>query len=67
MKVRENYMPFVRDEDCKDVGGISGGFYTRIDGFTLIIRSSAANQEELLQQIALIPNFNSEFNHAVIE
>ena len=56
---REKHMAFVRDSENNLTDG-SGGFFRSKD-FTLTICSSAATESDLLEQIALIPNFADNF------
>ena len=62
MKLRENYMQFVRAEEGPSTGG-----YERRDSFQLVIRCSAATEEDVNAITEKIPLFNSQFHHVIIE
>ena len=62
MKVETNYMPYVRENENHGVGGVNPGFgYNRLPNFSMTIRSSAENEEDLMVQVSKIPNFLTDF------
>ena len=62
-----NHMPFVRENENHGIGGINpGNGYARSANFCGIIRSGVEGEEALQEQIAKIPNFNTDFHHVVI-
>ena len=68
MNERDNYMPFVRDDENHGIGGINPGFgYVRSDNFSMTIRSGAENEAAVNAQIAQIPNFYEQFQHVIFE
>ena len=68
MNERDNYMPYVREEENHGIGGINPGIgYIRSDNFVMVIRGSADDEEHLNQQISKIPNFYTHFHHVIIQ
>ncbi len=48
MKVRDNYMPFVRDDENHGMGGVNPGIgYVRSENFSCTLRSALQTEEEI--------------------
>ena len=63
---QENYIKFVKEEENYSVGGLNKGMYRLIDdSFCLNICSQADNEEDVLAQVASLPN-KEEFEFIVI-
>ena len=68
MKVEANYMPYVREDENHGIGGVNPGFgYIRSPDFSMTFRCGAETEEEVAAVIALLPNFNTDFHHVIIE
>ena len=53
----ENYMKFVKEEENHSIGGLNPGNYRLIDEtFSLTICTQAESEEEVLEQLALLPH-----------
>ena len=57
LNTEANYIQYVRENENHSIGGLNQ--FVRNEAFTGIIRSGAANEEELSNQIAKIPNFST--------
>ena len=63
----ENYLKFVKEEENHSIGGLNPGNYRLInESFKLNICSSADSEEELREQLKLIPNIE-QFKKIIIQ
>ena len=68
MDVYENYMPFVRESENHGIGGLNPGCgYARNEKFGLAICVGYANSGNVDAMTAKIPNFQTDFQHCIIE
>ena len=62
-----NYLPYVRENENHSIGGLNPGHYNRHEKFNMCIRSGVATEEELREQVALIPRLATDFHCVIIE
>ena len=65
MNVRDNFMQYVREGENHGIGGLND--YDRSNAFGMIIRSGAANEDDVKACIEKIPLFGSQFQHVIFE
>ena len=60
MTQEDNFMPYIRDDENHGVSG-EGSYFERSPNFSMMIRSNADDEEQLLEQISKIPRFETDF------